>query len=66
VAGGYVVGRGALDAKGVSVVHLLALLELARREPLDRDVIFLATPDEETGGRFGAGYVASERPGLLQ
>ena len=65
VAGGYVVGRGALDAKGVSVVHLLALLELARKPPLARDVIFLATPDEETGGRFGAGYLASERPALL-
>jgi acetylornithine deacetylase/succinyl-diaminopimelate desuccinylase-like protein len=65
VAGGYVVGRGALDAKGVSVVHLLTLLELARRGPLSRDVIFLATPDEETGGRLGAGYVASELPGLL-
>lgn len=65
VAGGYVVGRGALDAKGVSVVHLLTLIELAQRPPLDRDVIFLATPDEETGGRLGAGYVASERPELL-
>jgi acetylornithine deacetylase/succinyl-diaminopimelate desuccinylase-like protein len=66
VAGGYVVGRGALDAKGVSVVHLFALLELARRERrLDRDVIFLATPDEETGGRAGAGFLASDRPELL-
>jgi acetylornithine deacetylase/succinyl-diaminopimelate desuccinylase-like protein len=66
VAGGYVVGRGALDAKGVSVVHLLALLELARRErPLERDVIFLATPDEETGGRAGAGFLTSDRPELL-
>jgi acetylornithine deacetylase/succinyl-diaminopimelate desuccinylase-like protein len=66
VAGGYVVGRGALDAKGVSVVHLLALLELARRErPLERDVLFLATPDEETGGRAGAGFLASDRPELL-
>ena len=66
VAGGYVIGRGALDAKGVTVVHLLALLELARRErPLERDVIFLATPDEETGGRAGAGFLASDRPELL-
>jgi acetylornithine deacetylase/succinyl-diaminopimelate desuccinylase-like protein len=65
VAGGYVVGRGALDAKGVSVVHLLTLLELARKPRLARDVIFLATPDEETGGRLGAGYLASERPDLL-
>lgn len=67
VGGGYVVGRGALDAKGVTVVHLMTLLELARREEaLDRDVIFLATPDEETGGRDGAGWVVSSRKDLIR
>jgi acetylornithine deacetylase/succinyl-diaminopimelate desuccinylase-like protein len=66
VAGGYVMGRGALDAKGVAIVHLLTLAELARRDhPLARDVILLATPDEETGGRFGAGWVVREHPELL-
>ncbi len=66
VAGGYVVGRGALDAKGVAVVQALALVELARRqEPLARDVILLATPDEETGGRDGAGYLVRKQPHLL-
>ncbi len=64
--GGYVVGRGALDAKGVAVVQLLTLVELARRQqPLDRDVIFLATPDEETGGQDGAGWFVREHPELL-
>jgi acetylornithine deacetylase/succinyl-diaminopimelate desuccinylase-like protein len=63
---GSVVGRGALDAKGVAVVHLMATLAIARRaEPLERDVIFLATPDEETGGRSGAGYLVRERRSLL-
>jgi len=63
---GYVVGRGALDAKGISVVHLLALRELAQRSKrLTRDVIFLATPDEETGGQQGAGFLVRERPDLL-
>lgn len=67
VAGGYVVGRGALDAKGVAVVHLLAMTELARREvTLDRDVLFLATPDEETGGRDGAGWLVRHHPELLR
>jgi acetylornithine deacetylase/succinyl-diaminopimelate desuccinylase-like protein len=67
VAGGYVVGRGALDSKGVAIVHLLALAELARREtPLDRDVVLLATPDEETGGRDGAGWLLRNRPELLE
>jgi acetylornithine deacetylase/succinyl-diaminopimelate desuccinylase-like protein len=63
---GRVHGRGALDAKGVSVVHLLTLLELAARgSPLERDVIFLATPDEETGGVDGSGYLVREHPELL-
>jgi acetylornithine deacetylase/succinyl-diaminopimelate desuccinylase-like protein len=64
--GDYVIGRGSLDAKGISVIHLLTLLELAKREPpLKRDVIFLATPDEESGGADGAGFIARERPDLL-
>ncbi|MDX1650322.1 MAG: M20/M25/M40 family metallo-hydrolase [Myxococcota bacterium] len=66
VAGGHVVGRGALDAKGVAVVHLLALAELARRDPPPRrDVIFLSVPDEETGGRDGAAWLTRERRDLL-
>jgi acetylornithine deacetylase/succinyl-diaminopimelate desuccinylase-like protein len=61
-----VIGRGSLDAKGISVIHLLTLLELAKREPpLKRDVIFLATPDEESGGVNGAGFITRERPDLL-
>jgi len=64
--GDYVIGRGSLDAKGISVIHLLTLLELAKREPpLKRDVVFLATPDEESGGVNGAGFIARERPDLL-
>jgi len=65
--GEYVVGRGAIDAKGVAVVHLLAVAELARRGvALDRDVIFLSTPDEELGGELGAGYLVRERKDLLR
>jgi acetylornithine deacetylase/succinyl-diaminopimelate desuccinylase-like protein len=66
IAGGYVVGRGALDAKGIAVVQLLALVELARRKvPLERDVILLAVPDEETGGTLGSGWLVRERRDLL-
>jgi acetylornithine deacetylase/succinyl-diaminopimelate desuccinylase-like protein len=66
VAGGYVVGRGALDAKGLAVINLLAMAELARRDrPLARDVIFLATPDEEVGGRDGSGFLTRRHRGLL-
>lgn len=66
IADGFVHGRGALDAKGVTAVHVFALLELAARElPLDRDIILIATPGEETGGVEGAGYIARERIDLL-
>jgi acetylornithine deacetylase/succinyl-diaminopimelate desuccinylase-like protein len=64
--GDVVIGRGALDAKGVAIVHLLTLLSLAQRDsPLKRDVIFLSTPDEERGGLDGAGFITRERRGLL-
>jgi acetylornithine deacetylase/succinyl-diaminopimelate desuccinylase-like protein len=67
VRDGSIWGRGALDAKGVTVIHLLTLLELARAdEPLDRDLVFLATPEEETGGASGAGWIARERPELFE
>jgi acetylornithine deacetylase/succinyl-diaminopimelate desuccinylase-like protein len=65
--GGTVVGRGALDAKGVTVAHLFSLVALARREQRPaRDVILLATPDEETGGALGAGLIARDHPELLR
>ncbi len=65
VGGGYVVGRGALDAKGVTATHVLALVEARRRGELDRDVILLATPDEEAGGRGGAALIVEHHPELL-
>lgn len=63
---GIVHGRGSLDAKGVAVVQLFAIRALARRAtPLARDVIFLATPDEENGGALGAGHLARSNPELV-
>ncbi len=57
VRDGYVYGRGALDCKGPGTVEALATI-LVRRAgiPLNRDVFFLATPDEEAGGALGAGW----------
>ena len=55
VEGGYVHGRGALDCKGVGVTEAMAMFLLKRGGvELDRDVIFLGTADEETGGSHGA------------
>lgn len=66
VAGGYVHGRGAIDCKGVGAIEAMALIALKRAAiPLSRDVIFLATADEETGGRRGAGWFAAEHLAAL-
>jgi acetylornithine deacetylase/succinyl-diaminopimelate desuccinylase-like protein len=63
VTSGYVYGRGAIDAKGVGLVHALAVMALRRAgELLGRDVIVLATAGEETGGRVGAQWVLENRP----
>jgi acetylornithine deacetylase/succinyl-diaminopimelate desuccinylase-like protein len=51
-------GRGAMDMKGLGVVHLLSFLTLKRQAiALDRDVIFMAVADEEVGGALGARYM---------
>ena len=64
---GFVWGRGALDAKGVAIAHLMTMIELAASDTqLDRDIIYLATPDEETGGLLGAGWIAKNHPELLE
>ncbi|HIA51937.1 MAG TPA: M20/M25/M40 family metallo-hydrolase, partial [Candidatus Melainabacteria bacterium] len=43
-------GRGALDMKGFGIIELEAMLMLKRQGvTLDRDIIFLGTPDEEVG-----------------
>ena len=64
---GYIWGRGALDDKGMGVMALMALI-LARRNGLKlaRDVVFLATADEEVGGDFGAGYMVKNHRDKLK
>jgi len=67
VAEGLVYGRGALDCKGVGIVQLLSLVALKRAGvELARDVIFLATADEETGGRLGTGWFVAEHFNLIR
>jgi acetylornithine deacetylase/succinyl-diaminopimelate desuccinylase-like protein len=61
VRDGYVYGRGALDCKGVGTVDAMTLLLLKRHGiTLKRDVIFLGTADEETGGQLGAGWMVDK------
>jgi acetylornithine deacetylase/succinyl-diaminopimelate desuccinylase-like protein len=65
VKDGYIYGRGALDMKGKGVAELMTILLLKRYKiPLKRDVIFLATADEETGGRWGVKWMLEREPHL--
>ena len=64
---GHVHGRGALDMKGVGIMHLQAFLALhASGKRLNRDVIFMATADEEAGGAYGAGWLVENRPEIFE
>ena len=64
---GYLYGRGALDTKAGGILHLQTFLSLHRNQrPLNRDVIFMATADEEAGGFFGAGWLVENRPEIFE
>jgi acetylornithine deacetylase/succinyl-diaminopimelate desuccinylase-like protein len=63
---GYLYGRGALDMKSTGIVQLAAVLALKRaRVPLTRDLILLATADEEAGSAHGARFVAAQHRAWL-
>ncbi|RMD81467.1 MAG: M20/M25/M40 family metallo-hydrolase [Candidatus Dadabacteria bacterium] len=66
VADEQVWGRGALDCKGVGITELLAVVAIHRAGlRLDRDIILLATADEEMGGRLGAGWLVENKLDLF-
>ena len=53
--------------KGEAIAQLMTLLALKRAHvPLKRDVIFLATADEEIGAGVGAAWIADRQPGLVK
>ena len=67
IADGYLYGRGAIDMKSTGILHLAAMLALKRaRIPLKRDLVFLATADEEAGSEFGAQFIADRRRDWLE
>lgn len=60
---GYVYGRGALDMKSQGIMHLLTFIALHRSgRSLNRDVVFMATADEENGSAMGMGWMIANRP----
>jgi acetylornithine deacetylase/succinyl-diaminopimelate desuccinylase-like protein len=70
VRDGYLYGRGAIDDKGMLAANLMTMLLLKRallngRGTLSRDVVFLATSDEEAGGEWGMGWLVKNHPEVL-
>src|SRR5438445_5252677 len=64
---GYVWGRGALDMKGEAIAQLMTILVLKRAHvPLKRDIIFLATADEEIGAGVGAAWIVDHQVDLVK
>jgi acetylornithine deacetylase/succinyl-diaminopimelate desuccinylase-like protein len=60
VKDGDIWGRGAIDDKGPGVIEMMAMLAIKRAGILlNRDIIFIATGDEEEGGRNGAGWLVA-------
>ena len=70
ISDGYLYGRGAIDDKGMLTANLMAMLLLKRelahsRRTLTRDVVFVATCDEESGGEMGMGWLVDNHPEVL-
>lgn len=63
---GFLWGRGTLDMKGTGISQLATFISLHRAGvPLNRDVVLVATADEEAGGFFGAGWLVKEHPEIF-
>jgi len=64
---GYLYGRGTLDCKSLGIIEMMALLILKRQGvKLKRDILFFATADEETGGRWGVQWAMENIPSLRE
>ena len=64
---GFIYGRGAIDMKSQTICQLLAFIDLYKQGITpERDILFLATADEEVGGKFGVEYVVEHVEELRQ
>lgn len=60
------IGRGTVDMKALTVCQLAAFVDVAKsgRKPA-RDLVFLATAEEEQGSRLGMQWLLAHRPDLF-
>ena len=66
VDGGRLYGRGTLDTKQLTIMELAAFLKLHEAGRARRDVVLIATVDEEKGSAMGAALLAREKPALFR
>ncbi|MEM4889662.1 MAG: M20 family metallopeptidase [Thermosphaera sp.] len=59
---GNIYGRGVADMKGALASMIAAVKAIVEsRVSLGGNILFVATPDEETGGHLGAGYLVKKK-----
>ena len=64
---GYVLGRGALDCKGLVAIEAMIMRLLAEEKRAPKgDIIFAATADEEKGGIKGVRWLIENKPELVK
>lgn len=67
VVDGEIWGRGTQDCKSLGVAELMAFFLLARQGYRPRrDIIYLATADEEAGGKWGVKWLFENYPDLMR
>jgi acetylornithine deacetylase/succinyl-diaminopimelate desuccinylase-like protein len=58
---GFIFGRGAIDMKSQAICQLLSFIAIHKEGVVpERDMVFLATCDEEVGGRYGMEYMLGQ------
>lgn len=66
IKNGYIWGRGALDMKGHGIIQLMTLIAIKRSGvPLNRDLVYIANADEESGGS-GSQAMVARHPELIR
>jgi acetylornithine deacetylase/succinyl-diaminopimelate desuccinylase-like protein len=67
VVDGEVWGRGAQDCKSLGVIELVAFLLLKREgfQP-QRDIVYMATADEEAGAKWGVDWLFQNHPEMMR
>lgn len=67
IVDGEIWGRGAQDCKSLGVIELMGFF-LLKREKFQpkRDIVYLATADEEAGGKCGVGWLFQNHPDMMK